>query len=407
MTGVVHGWKEVLHISPNRQLFCLFHMNSTKPENLDVWILAGQSNMEGVGELALSLPPSERVWSFTSAGQWEVATEPLHRFWESFTPVHQNLIRPNLPEARKSLSDAELAVLIARERRYGAGLGLAFGQAMAAALDRPIGLLPCAHGGTSLDQWSPDLKHEGGRSLYGAMFERIRRAGGTLRGLLWYQGESEGWDPAQSATYQPRFDVWIARLRKDLGLPHFPVLAVQIGRTTLDTPKADAWNQVQKALVELPDRVPFTAVTSAIDLPLVDCIHLNSAGLQRLGRRLARLALGTSPAPRLLHASHQPEPPDRGLVRLTFTGVTGKWMPADNMAGFDVLTASGQPHPVNHVINAFPDPRDPTALHVRINIPLQPGEQIGYGQGLRPYCNVTDEADMPLCAFRLPVPLAG
>jgi len=379
----------------------------THPADLDIWILAGQSNMEGVGELTDALTPSEQVWSFTSAGRWEIAAEPLHRFWESFTPVHQNLIRPGLPPDRKHLSDAELAVLTIRERQYGAGLGIAFGQAMATTIGRPIGLLPCAHGGTSLDQWNPNLKNNGGRSLYGAMFERLQRAGGKPRGLLWYQGESDGWNLATSVSYQQRFEEWITRLRADIGAPEFPVLVVQIGRTTLDSPNTQAWNQIQQIQYDLPTRVPFTAVTSAIDLPLVDCIHLNAAGLNRLGRRLARLAVavttvpGTQIGPRIVGTDRQPEPPDRELVRLTCSGVTGAWLPSDNMAGFDVLTADGKPHPVNHVINAFPDKHDPRAIQVRLNVPLQAGERLSYGHGLRPVCNVVDAADLPLCACEI------
>jgi len=376
------------------------------PAGLDVWILAGQSNMQGVGELAGALAPSDRVWSFTSAGRWEIATEPLHRLWESFTPVHQDLLRPGLPPDCKHLRDAELAALDARDRKYGAGLGIAFGQAMATALGRPIGLLPCAHGGTSLEQWNPNRKNEGGRSLYGAMLERVQRAGGKLRGLLWYQGESEGWAVAESISYQQRFVEWVTRLRADVGTPELPVLVVQIGRTTLDSPDARAWNQVQQTQSELPTRIPFVAVTSAIDLPLVDCIHLNATGLQRLGRRLARLAAGSVSSPRFISACHHPEPPDRGLVQLTFTGVNGGWLPVDNMAGFDVLTANGQSHPTNHVINAFRDPATPGAIQVRVNVPLQPGEMLGYGHGLRPFCNVVDEADQPLCAgtFMVEIP---
>jgi len=56
--------------------------------------------------------------------------EPLHRLWESFTPVHQDLLRPGLPPDCKHLLDAELAALEARDRKYGAGLGIAFGQAI-------------------------------------------------------------------------------------------------------------------------------------------------------------------------------------------------------------------------------------------------------------------------------------
>jgi len=383
-----------------------------KAKEIDLWILAGQSNMEGVGELSQALAPNDEVFCFSSAGNWEIATEPLHRFWESFTPVHQDLCRADLAEESKHLSDKELAMSTAAERQYGTGLGLAFGQAMSKVLNRPIGLLPCAHGGTSLEQWSPDKKSEGGRSLYGAMFERIKRSGGTPRGLLWYQGESDAWNSETGASYGPRFEQWIKRLRDDIGDPTFPVLIVQISRTTLDSPDPSAWNQIQQVQYDLPTRLPYTAVTSAIDLPLVDCIHINANGLKRLGGRLARLALAmtTTPnalsGPRLLRAESQAEPPDRGLVRLSFSGVSGGWLPADHMAGFDILTAEGQAHPINRVINAFRDLEDPTVIWVRLNIPLQSGDKVVYGIGLNTYCNVTDEADQPLCACSIADPLA-
>jgi len=375
------------------------------PNDTDVWILAGQSNMEGVGELAYALPPSEDVYSFTSAGNWEIAAEPLHRFWESFTPVHQLLIRPGLPEHRRHMTDAQLAELETVERKYGAGLGMSFGKTLASLTHRHIGLIPCAHGGTSLAQWNPDLKSQGGASLYGAMLERINRCGRKPKGLLWYQGESEGWSIESGQKWGADFETWIARLRADLDQPHFPVLVVQIGRTTIDTAVVRAWNAVQLGQYALRDRVDHVAMTSAIDLPLVDCIHLNAAGLKRLGNRLARMAAalisgtpGNQIGPRLKRAIQRPEPPDRVLIDLSFTGVTGAWQPADHIAGFDVMDADGNPHRINHVINAFRNPADPTSILVRLNIALQPGETVTYGHGLRPYCNAVDEADFPLCA---------
>ncbi len=39
-----------------------------------------------------------------------------------------------------------------------------------------------------------------------------------------------------------------------------------------------------------------------------------------------------------------------------------------------------------------------------MNLPMEPGNYLGYGEGLFPYCNVVDEADMPLCAFRWTMP---
>ena len=146
--------------------------------DFDVWVLAGQSNMQGYAWLDGALVPDERVWSFTSAGAWGIAEEPLHRLWESFTPVHQEMMRLWLPEEEKGISDAENARRENESRKLGAGLGISFAAAMADELGTSIGLIPAAHGGASLDQWGPSIKDLGGRSLYGAMLERIEKAGG-------------------------------------------------------------------------------------------------------------------------------------------------------------------------------------------------------------------------------------
>lgn len=378
-----------------------------RPQSLDVWVLAGQSNMQGVGELRGALPPDARVWSFNSAGEWEVASEPLHRLWESFTPVHQALMRPGLPEEWQNKTDAELAELEATTRNWGSGLGLAFGVAMADALERPIGLIPAAHGGTTLEQWSPEKKDEGGHSLYGAMLERITRAGGTLRGVLWYQGESDAFNTADADSYRQRFIDWVERLREDLGDPRLPVLVVQLGRlTSPGSFSACAWNTVREAQYQLPDDVNHTAVTSAVDLGLIDTIHVNAYGLIRLGRRMARqaLALTVRPygevGPRVVATEIFASGVVQGRLRIRCSGVTGRWRPADHLGGFTIAGADGQPIPDNAVVNAFPDPEDPAAIIINTNLPLQPNDWICYGQGFDPYCNVVDEADMPLCSFR-------
>lgn len=199
-----------------------------RPDALDAWVLAGQSNMQGRAWLRGALQPDRRVWSFSSAGQWEQAVEPLHRLWESFTPVHQALMRDGMSPADQARSDAELARREAAEGTIGAGLGISFGKAMADALRRPIGLIPAAHGGTSLGQWCESSK--GTDHLYGAMLERIRRAGGRLRGVLWYQGESDTDELAAARRYGERLDRWIAALRADTGAPGLPVVVVQLGR---------------------------------------------------------------------------------------------------------------------------------------------------------------------------------
>src|SRR5688572_14315029 len=99
-------------------------------EIMDVWILAGQSNVQGAGLLQGCHEGHDSVFNFSSAGRWEQAREPLHRLWESFTPVHQNLMRAGMSPEDQAKDDAHYAALENSDRRAGAGLGLAFGEAM-------------------------------------------------------------------------------------------------------------------------------------------------------------------------------------------------------------------------------------------------------------------------------------
>jgi sialate O-acetylesterase len=321
------------------------------------------------------------------------------------------------------MSDAELALREARESTNGAGLGIAFGIAMADALRRPIGLVPAAHGGSSLEQWSETAKNQSGSSLYGAMLERIRRAGGRLRDVLWYQGESDTDQVADSLSYAERFDRWIAALRSDTGMPNLPVVVVQIGRVLPPSAgpgrvRVPGWDMVREAQATLPGRTPATAVTSAVDLPLTDSIHIGTAGLIRLGRRLARLAL---------HLTDKPSIPagpsvsgfepwitpsgDRNGVRVRFEGMTGAWSRTDSIGGFLFHPADSTPAaepPI--VINASVDDEagDGSVLLLLDRAPA-PGEKISYGLGTDPRGDLVDGADMPLCSFmpRPVLPAAG
>ena len=378
---------------------------ATPPSNLDVWVLAGQSNMEGCGPLKDALPANEGVWAFTSAGHWEPAVDPLHRFWESYAPVHQNLIRPGLAPQDKDLTDAQLAELQAATRLGGTGLGIAFANAWQKATGNPTGLIAAAHGGTSLEQWNPARKSDGLNSLYGAMLDRIERAGGNLKGILWYQGESDC-NPDDSASYAERFDAWVAAARADTGHPDLPVYVVQLSRFVLGEEPADAgehWNVVREAQRTLPKRTADTDVVAAIDLDLSDSIHVGTPGLARLGRRLARVAIaaanGEPAGPRLTGVRATKGHFDPDYIRLEFEGVSGGWNPPQHISGFTILTREGAIHPILRVVNAFRAADDPTAIHLLLNTKVDGDTVVAYGLGFNPYANATDEADNALLTF--------
>src|SRR5262249_10137440 len=146
----------------------------------------------------------------------------------------------------------------------------------------------CAHGGTSMAQWDPARKDEGGKSLYGSMIRQFRLAGGKVKGVLWYQGESDANGEA-SKRHSQGFAPFIRAGRSDFGPAQRPFYFVQIGRFVRGGDPG-GWDTVREGQRRLPERVPNTAVVSVIDLELDDAIHVGTQGLKRAGQRLARVA---------------------------------------------------------------------------------------------------------------------
>src|SRR5207302_1603149 len=116
-------------------------------------------------------------------------------------------------------------------------------------------------------------------SLYGSMLLQIKKAGGRIKGLLWYRGEAES-SEANSKVYPKVFPAFIAAVRDDLHQPDLPFYLVQIGRfAALNESACKYWNAVQETQRRIPERIALTAVVSAIDLELDDAIHVGTQGL--------------------------------------------------------------------------------------------------------------------------------
>jgi sialate O-acetylesterase len=282
---------------------------------------------------------------------------------------------------------------------------------MVQATGVPVGLIPCAHGGTRIDQWDPSRKADGGQSLYGSLMRSISLAGGKVKGVLWYQGESDA-DTERAAAYPQVFADFIAALRSDLERADLPFYAVQIGRVVRDgDPKP--WNAVQEAQRLLPDRVGNAAVVAVIDLELDDLIHVGTQGLKRAGQRLARVAQHELFG---MTGGHTPtfdrisRGEDNALV-VRFKGVnapnpgrgseTYGLQPARHIAGFSIRKENGGELPI--IYEALVGPAKDTVVLKLTSKPPQ-GARLWYGWGFDPYCNLTDGQDMAVPVFG-PVPL--
>ena len=236
--------------------------------------------------------------------------------------------------------------------------------------------------------------------------------------MLWYQGEADARQPAAAAIYGEQLQKLIESLRRDSGQPGLPFYFVQLGRMLEwiyfpDPARRPArldsqWTAVREAERRVAAEVPSTGMVPAADLELEDSIHINTADLKRVGRRLARLALRDlygereiEPAISLQSIDHDPV---GERIRVRFAGVHGRLRAAGRITGFSIRREDGSEVPA--IFSAQVDPKDPAAVVLRYQSPLPARVGLVYGWGINPNCNLVDEADMAPPCFG-PVELSG
>ncbi len=357
----------------------------------DLWVLAGQSNMEGVGNLEDTPLPSALVNSFDMTDAWVAAEDPLHRLVDAVDSFHW---RRHPEKKNEPLSGPALEKWIA-DRKKGAGPGLPFALEMVRRTGVPIGLVPCAHGGTSMDQWSPAGRDKGGASLYGGMIRRIKAVGGRVAGVLWYQGESDA-NPTAAPLFKQKFIDLINAVRTDTGLANLPFYYVQIVRYVSAGDPA-TWNAVQQYQLEVETALPNVGMTTCLDCDLDDGIHVGTDSLRLLAARLANLAEGKmNRGPRPVSATIEG---NRILVK--FDQINGRLTHRGRLTGFTIHGSNGQP--VSLIFRARISPKAPDTVELLFGGKLPEGANLWYGYGKDPYVNLEDSLRMSCPAFNLPI----
>ena len=226
-------------------------------DKFHLFLLVGQSNMAGRGVVEeQDKTPHPRVLMLSKEGQWVPATDPMH------------FDKPSV----------------------GVGLGKTFAQIVAEANPgATIGLIPCAVGGSPIDTWMPGVFYPATKSHpWDDMAKRLALAlpAGTLKGILWHQGESDC-KPELAQAYEAKLHDLVKRLRALVSAPAIPFIAGQMGKFDAVpwTPEAVIVDQAHQ---DLAKKVPHTAFVSAEGLKHKgDKIHFDSASFRELGKRYA------------------------------------------------------------------------------------------------------------------------
>lgn len=156
------------------------------------FLMVGQSNMAGRGSLKAVPSIFDEHIKMQRNGLWQTMSEPI------------NVDRPS------------------------SGVGLAASFAACWRLDNPdgdIGLIPCAEGESSLDDWAV-----GGSLFDNAVFQaRLAQRTSELKGILWHQGENECSSPERANSYSEKFSVIINAFRHELNIPEVPLIIGALG----------------------------------------------------------------------------------------------------------------------------------------------------------------------------------
>jgi hypothetical protein len=230
-------------------------------ENFHLFLLVGQSNMAGRGVVADSdKVPRPRVLMLDKSGAWVPAIDPMHF---------------DKPAA-------------------GVGLGRSFAEAIAAATPGvTIGLIPCAVGGSPIDAWIPGYYYQPTQSHPwddALLRAQLALPAGTLKGILWHQGESDS-NRELAPAYATKLHALIARFRAELRAPNISFIVGQLGRFA-GAPWNEFKTEVDRAHRELPAKIPRTGFVRAEGLTdKGDKTHFDSESCREFGRRYAEVYL--------------------------------------------------------------------------------------------------------------------
>lgn len=171
--------------------------------------------------------------------------------------------------------------------REVSGVGPAASFAAAWSQDHPgekIGLIPCAEGGSSIDEWAPDQT----LTRYALSEVKFALETSDLIGILWHQGENDSLD-GRYKDYGVKLKALFNHMRQELARPTLPIIIGELpdflGKRGfgLNATEFEAIN-LEMARVASEDENCF--LVSAKNLSAnPDGIHLNAESQRQFGIR--------------------------------------------------------------------------------------------------------------------------
>jgi sialate O-acetylesterase len=189
---------------------------------------------------------------------------------------------------------------------------------------------------TGEPRWRPDLESWAPAGIYNAMIAPLTPH--AIRGVIWYQGESDGW-PERAPVYARLFAETIHAWRRAWGVGEFPFLFVQLANWTAGP--VHAWPELREAQRQTLS-VTNTAMTVAIDVGHPTDIHPRDK--KTVGTRLALAARALAYGEALPYSGplFRQATPEGSALRVHFDHAEGLTARGGPVAGFEVAGDDGK-----------------------------------------------------------------
>jgi hypothetical protein len=240
--------------------------NLEKGEVIDLFLLAGQSNMKGRAKIDLTPHINPDILFFHSKKEkWFTAREPIHA--------------QGVPD------------LIDNNDNAGTGPGVYFAKELIKKNKNKIGLIPAAVGGAPIDSFGAEGE------FYKKSINLIKQCkieyqlNVNIKAILWLQGESDSTEE-RYMFYEKKLLNLVDRYRNDLNNATLPFIACTIG-SFINKGKFLYCKEINDILLDLPNKRTATSCIDARDLDghIGDALHYNEESQLQIGKRFAQCYL--------------------------------------------------------------------------------------------------------------------
>lgn len=229
------------------------------PDSLYIFIMAGQSNMAGRGFVEpQDTLTYKRILTIDKSMKWIYAKEPLHFYEPSMT---------------------------------GLDCGMSFAKKLLDSIPEGISIavIPCAVGGSSIEQWINNETFRG-VTLLDNFKEKVGFAKdyGILKGIIWHQGESNA-KSELIPKYSQRLDSLINAFRFLVKNDTLPIILGELGSYSKPTEKQMRWDSINTVIQNIAWKDKNIALVETGDLKHKgDNVHFDSESQRILGERYAK-----------------------------------------------------------------------------------------------------------------------